>query len=119
MRLARLADRCRNGKRNYVRKDETNEREVGIMAEKQGFCHKNLITLCTMNQLDAYVSFLAGLCIGCKVNRLDEYLVKGRLPCLFTITCLSIFFSFYLLYRKFSLNTTLGRYLKSQNLMCT
>jgi len=67
--------------------------KCALWLKKQRIHRNNVITVCTMNQLDAYVPFLAGLYIGCRVNPLEEYLVKGKLSCLFTLTYLSIFLS--------------------------
>lgn len=76
--------------------EEMREKSVkcALWLKKQRIYRNNVITVCTMNQLDAYVPFLAALYIGCKVNPLDEYFVKGRLSYLFVIIYLSIFLSF-------------------------
>ncbi|KAL6264996.1 hypothetical protein P5V15_005088 [Pogonomyrmex californicus] len=60
---------------------EMREKSVkcALWLRKQRVCHKSIITVCTKNQLDAYIPFLAGLYLGCKVNPLDEYFVRGNL----------------------------------------
>lgn len=51
-----------------------------------GIQSNDVITICSHNQLDAYIPFLAALYIGAVVNPLDEHLVKGTLsfPLIFT-----------------------------------
>lgn len=53
--------------------------KCALWLKTQRIRYNDVITVCTMNQLNAYVPFLAGLYVGCKVNPLDEYLVKGKL----------------------------------------
>lgn len=62
MRLT-LADRCRNGTRNYIRRDEREEHEVCVMAKKTAYLsqqrnnsvhHESVRGLCTISGESVY-----------------------------------------------------------------
>lgn len=91
MRLTRLADPRRNGKRNYIRRDERKECEVCVVVKKTAYLQQRNNSM-HHESIRCLHTISGWLYIGCKVNLL--ILVKDRLSCIFAIIYLSIFLSF-------------------------